>query len=120
MPVSDLLGEVVAIQFNPDAQAGAMGGPKDDWQPVAGKESVRVSLREQNPTETDLAVAASREYVERTFTARFDTPQDLNSQHRLVWDDPVTGRVRYLKVEGPPRHGRHAGQWVAVVTEMAQ
>ena len=53
MPVSDLLGEVVAIQFNPDAQAGAMGGPKDDWQPVAGKESVRVSLREQKPTETE-------------------------------------------------------------------
>lgn len=119
MPIDQLLLERVDIQFFPDEETGVMGGTKsDDSQWQTQHTNVPVSIRELDPDKTQTMVVSDREGQVRRFHARFKAYYELTLQHRLKWDDAVTGKTRYLKVEQPNRHGRHVHQWLAIVTEI--
>lgn len=116
MPIDQLLLERVDIEFNPDEVTGVMGGSTNNW--TTQHANIPVSIRELDPDKVQTAVVSDRESQVRRFHARFKTYYELTLQHRLKWDDAVTGKTRYLKVEQPNRHGRHVHQWLAIVTEI--
>jgi len=116
VPISDLLLDTVDVQHNPDSTGDRMGGDANAWATVMT--AVPVELRELRPIESQALVSSDRDAEMRYFHCRTLTPLDLSKSHRLLWNDAVAGRARYLMVRFPFKYCRHTSQWVGELTEV--